>query len=95
MALIVEVKVVPQAGVAGILMDKSGMLKIQVKSPPEDGKANKELIKLLSHALDIPQAAITIIAGLTSRKKKIKLEVPLTYEQFMHKLGLEIQNKLM
>ena len=95
MALFLEIKVVPQAGIASIALDKRGMLKVSVKSPPEDGKANRELIKLFALALSIPQDAITIVLGAESRKKRLKLDISLTYAEVMHKLGLEVQNKFM
>jgi uncharacterized protein (TIGR00251 family) len=94
MALILEIKVVPQSGKSCFELDKKGDLKGFLKSAPEKGAANKELIKLFSKQLKIPQNDIEIIAGLTLRKKRIKLHVELTYEQFCDKLGLSHQEKL-
>ena len=46
MALIITVKVVPASGRNQWVIDKSGALKCFLKSPAEQGKANKELIKI-------------------------------------------------
>lgn len=94
MALIIELKVVPKARASKIIQDKSGLFVVHVKSPAEDGKANKELIKLLSQLLKVPQVDIEIMQGLTSRKKKIKITGSLTLEQLMHKLGFYEQSSI-
>jgi hypothetical protein len=44
-----------------------------LQSPPTDGKANKELIALLSKRYSVPKSQITIKSGLTSRQKAIDL----------------------
>ncbi len=94
MALIIEVKVIPQAGKSGYELDQKGVLKWYLKSAPEKGLANKELIKGLSKELKIPQNDIEITVGLTSRNKKIKIHRALTFEQFCQKLGLFYQEPL-
>lgn len=93
-SLIIEMKVVPSSGKSALVLDKSGRLKAFLKSPPEDGKANKELCKLLAQSLGCTQSAVTIIAGATSRNKKILLEIPLSFDEMLSKLGLAIQTKL-
>ena len=94
MALIIEIKVTPQSGKACVEIDKQGVLRSFLKSAPEKGAANKELIKLLSKELKVPQNDIEIIAGLTVKKKKIKIHKALTFEQFCDKLGLSYQKNL-
>lgn len=94
MALIIEVKVVPQSGKSGYELDKKGCLKWHLKSAPEKGLANKELVRALSKELKIPQNDIEIVGGLTSRNKKIKIHTALTFEQFCQKLGLSYQEPL-
>ena len=91
MSLILEIKVVPSSGFSKITLDKAGVLKCYLKSPPEDGKANKELIRLWADLLGVTQSAITIISGLISCKKKIKITAPLTLQDVLHKLGLDVQ----
>jgi uncharacterized protein (TIGR00251 family) len=44
-------------------------IKIQIKAPPESGKANKELIDFLSKYLLTPKSNIKIIFGHTSKYK--------------------------
>ena len=72
MPTLLELKVVPQAGKQGFIRDKSGIIKCFLKSPPEDGKANQELIKLLSKTLKIPQASIQLLMCATSAKRPLE-----------------------
>ncbi|MGC8764262.1 MAG: DUF167 domain-containing protein [Brevinematia bacterium] len=48
-------------------------LRIKVKSPPVEGKANKEIIEYLSKFFSIPKANVIIEKGIASRHKIIKL----------------------
>lgn len=45
-----------------------------VTEPPEKGKANKLLIKLLSDYFNLPASKISIISGIRSKEKIIELE---------------------
>lgn len=94
MTVRLEIKVTPQSGKQHIIHDKSGTIKCFLKSAPEGGKANNELIKMLSKMLSVPQEQITILQGVTSRKKLIKIETPLDIQAIMHLLGLEVQTLL-
>ena len=51
----------------------NGMLKIDITAPPEKGKANDAIIKLLAKKLGIAKSSIEIVSGETSRKKIILL----------------------
>ncbi|MDF1498011.1 MAG: DUF167 domain-containing protein [Patescibacteria group bacterium] len=50
-------------------------LKIYLIAVPVDGKANKELIKLLSKELGISKSKINIIKGGKSKQKVIEIDV--------------------
>ena len=43
---------------------------------PEDGKANKQIIRLLAKELGLPKSTITMIRGHTSRDKTRLIEKP-------------------
>jgi uncharacterized protein (TIGR00251 family) len=49
-------------------------LKIFVTSSPENGQANKHIIKLLSEQLRISKNLISIIQGLTAQNKVILIK---------------------
>jgi len=91
MAFIIDVKVVPNSGKKGWSIDKSGNLKCYLKSPAEQGKANEELIKSLSKTLGITQNLISIISGAQSRKKRIRVEMDMTFNKFLELVGIDWQ----
>lgn len=91
MAFIFDVKVFPASGRKGWSIDKSGNLKCYLKSPAEQGKANEELIKSLSKALGITQDMISITSGAQSRKKRIKIDVEMTFNALLEHLGIDWQ----
>ncbi len=68
-----EIKVVPKAKKQKIV-EENGKLKVYLKSPPEDGKANKELIEVLSKYLKVKKNKIEIIKGQFSRNKVVKIK---------------------
>ena len=92
--LILEIKVTPSSGKSEVIIDKQGRLKAFLKNPPEGGKANQELLKLLSHGLKCPVSAVSIIRGATHRSKTIKIDLPLSYEEVLSSLGLSHQTSL-
>ncbi len=91
MPLIIDIKVIPGSQHGKWFLDASGALKCYLKSPPEQGKANRELIKLLAQTLRIRQADVIILTGTTSRAKKIKIATDMTKQDFLNLLGLESQ----
>jgi uncharacterized protein (TIGR00251 family) len=94
MALVFEVKVIPSSGSFGFFRDKNGELKCRLKSAPEKGEANRELLKGLAKLLKISQNDIEIIAGDIIRKKKIKIHVALTLEHLCVCLNVSVQGEL-
>ena len=91
MAFYVDIKVVPSSKKQGFVFDKSGVLKCHLKSPPEKGKANAELVALIAKRLKIPKNDVSIVLGQTSRKKRIKIMQDIDFERFLEMVGLERQ----
>jgi len=57
--------------VAGV---HDGALKVAVTAPPEKGKANAAVVKLLAETLGASLSSIRIVAGETSRRKRVYVE---------------------
>ena len=73
-SLILEIHVVPNASrseVAGLYGES---IKIKIRAPAVDGKANAELTRFLSEILEISKRAIQIESGDHSRKKRVRIE---------------------
>ncbi|MBC7825917.1 MAG: DUF167 domain-containing protein [Candidatus Parcubacteria bacterium] len=71
---IFKVKVKPNSKQQKIEQQDDGSFLIHLKSPPVDGKANQELIKLLSDRFNLPKCHITIKSGVSSKHKLIELD---------------------
>lgn len=64
--------------------------QIRLKAPAIDGKANEHLVQYLAAILDLPQSAIQLIKGQTSRHKT--LEVNSTDEYVVSRLTQALNN---
>ncbi|GAA5234615.1 DUF167 domain-containing protein [Verticiella sediminum] len=49
-------------------------LKLRLAAPPVDGKANAELIRFVAQRLAVPRTAVTLVAGQTSRSKRLSVD---------------------
>jgi uncharacterized protein (TIGR00251 family) len=67
----ITVRVIPRASRSEVVGEYGEALKIKLASPPVDGAANEELVKLLSKRLDVPRSDIEIVAGHTSKLKRL------------------------
>lgn len=68
-----RIKVKPNSKQQQIIEEPDGSLTIRLKSPPVDGKANAELIKLLADKFEVPKSAIVIKSGVSSRNKLVEV----------------------
>ncbi|AQR66250.1 hypothetical protein BXU06_15240 [Aquaspirillum sp. LM1] len=50
-------------------------LKIRLAAPPVDGKANAALLAFLADCLKLPNRAVTLRSGDTSRRKVVEVQV--------------------
>jgi uncharacterized protein (TIGR00251 family) len=76
--LVLHIRLTPKGGrdaIDGIepLSNGQSVLKVRVRAVPEDGKANKALIKLIADTLDCAASSIEIVSGATARIKTLKI----------------------
>ena len=71
--LIFDVRVVPRASKSEIVGEMDGALKIRIASPPVQGAANEELIKVLSKKFGVAKSAVEILSGQTSKQKQVRV----------------------
>ena len=48
--------------------------KVRVAAPPEDGRANEAVLRLLAERLGLPRRSVTIVSGHTAREKVVELD---------------------
>jgi uncharacterized protein (TIGR00251 family) len=66
-----NVKVVPGARADRVVGRYADGIKVQVTAPPEDGKANKAVLRLLSEALGIRANRIQLLRGQSNPRKML------------------------
>ena len=70
---LLSLRVEPRSSKSEIIGIHGERLKIKIKSPPVDGKANKEVIAFLADKLNVKKACISIVSGKSSRDKVVKI----------------------
>lgn len=70
----IALHVTPKSGRDEIAGWRGGELSVRVTAPPEDGKANAAVCKLLAKALRVPKSAVNVVRGDTSRHKSVEVE---------------------
>lgn len=72
-AVTFAVKVVPRASKNDIAGVEGDAIKIRLKAPPVDGKANVALIKFLAETLGVSRTQVEIVSGETGRRKLVRV----------------------
>jgi uncharacterized protein (TIGR00251 family) len=68
------VKVVPGAKRDRVVGRYGEGIKIQVSAPPEDGKANEAVLKVLAEALGVARSRLHLLRGHTQPRKLITID---------------------
>ena len=71
--VVLNVRVVPRAGRAGLSGIRDDAVLVRLGSAPVDGAANAELIEVLADAFDVPKRAVTIVSGERARQKRVRV----------------------
>jgi uncharacterized protein YggU (UPF0235/DUF167 family) len=75
----------PGIGAWRVGADRREELEVRVAEAPADGAANAAVIRLLAVALGLSKSQLTLVAGPTSRHKRIS--VPLELDEVRRRLG--------
>ena len=68
-----RIRVSPGARKTELVGRQGEAWKIRVAAPPERGRANDAVLKLLAERLRIPPAEISVVAGRSARDKVVEL----------------------
>ena len=72
-AITFTVRVIPRSSRSEIVGEYEGAVKVRLNSPPVDGTANAELIKLFAKKLGVAKSAVEIVSGETSKTKRLRV----------------------
>lgn len=72
--VVLNVNVVPRASKSEVVGEVNGVLRVRIAAPPVDGAANEELLRVLAKKFGVAKSRVTLIGGLSSRNKKVRVE---------------------
>lgn len=72
-ALTFPVQVQPRSSRSEVVGVANQFLRVRVTSPPVEGNANEECIRVLSGWLRVSRGAVGIVAGGKSRRKRVQV----------------------
>ena len=71
--IVLRVHVQPGAGRTTIQGRYGDALKVSVAAPPQGGRANDAVVKLLADTFGVKADALAVVAGGSSRSKQVQL----------------------
>ncbi|MEO0317894.1 MAG: hypothetical protein RL404_1571 [Pseudomonadota bacterium] len=77
----IAVHVQPNASASGVAGEVDGALRLKLKAPPIDGKANEALVKLLAGLLGVTKRDVQVTHGLTGRQKLVLVKTAMTVDE--------------
>lgn len=69
---VLTVRVTPKASRNAVTV-QDGQVRVYVTCVPEDGKATKEVVKLLSKVLGVAKSNVALLRGAISRDKQFQI----------------------
>lgn len=70
---VLTLRVTPRAR-RNTITPEGDLLRIHVTAPPEDGRANRAVLKLLAKAMGVAPSRLTVIRGEVARDKLVRLD---------------------
>ena len=72
-AVFVSVRVQPRASKDEVAGEMGGALKVRLRAPAVENRANEALIEFLAQLLKTPKSAVRILSGDRSRTKRLEI----------------------
>ncbi len=70
---LIRVRVTPRSGREELIYDDREEIRVRLTSPPVQGAANQELVKLLARSLGVGKKDVEIVSGLSFRRKTVRV----------------------
>ena len=67
------VRVSPRSSRPGIVRWDGERLRVNLSSPPVEGKANRELIQIIAKEIGAARSCIELSSGATNRDKRLRI----------------------
>ncbi|ORX84610.1 DUF167-domain-containing protein [Anaeromyces robustus] len=70
----IQLQVKPNAQISQVIEYTNDYVGVQLSAPPKDGEANTECVKYMAEALGVKKSEVSLIGGMKSREKVIRVE---------------------
>lgn len=70
--VVLDVHVQPGGSRDQVVGRHGDALKVKVSAPPEGGKANAAVCRLLADAFDVPSSSVAVVSGARGRRKRVR-----------------------
>jgi hypothetical protein len=68
------VRLTPRAGRDEVVGWQGDELRVRLRAPPVEGRANDALLRFIASQLDVPPSSVTLVSGATARVKRLRVE---------------------
>ena len=72
--VLLKIKAVPNSSKNQFCCVLDGALKVKIKAPAVENKANEELVKFIAKSLKVPKSAVSVESGNTSKVKIVYIK---------------------
>jgi uncharacterized protein (TIGR00251 family) len=83
---LISVRVTPRSSKDQLLGWQDGVLRVKLRAPPVDGRANEALCRYLASLLGVAASDVEVVSGTTARAKRLRVR-GLSLEAVMIALG--------
>jgi hypothetical protein len=74
--LLLTLRVQPRGGRTGFAEPMGDAMKVRLRAPPVDGRANDELLRFLAETFGVRRDAVVLVSGRQGRSKQVRIEAP-------------------
>lgn len=68
-----RIRVTPRSSKDEVIGTRDGVVLVRVTAPPEGGKANAKVCKVIAKALGVPPTSVSVTRGASAREKTIEV----------------------
>jgi uncharacterized protein len=86
--VVLSLYIQPRASRTALSGLHDGRLKVALRAPPVDGKANAELLRYFAGLLGVAKRDVSLVSGATGRRKRILVKGVTVDDDLARRLGL-------
>jgi uncharacterized protein len=73
-SVLLVVRLTPRAGADEVVGWQGDELRVRLRAPPVDGRANESLLRFLALRLDVPPSSVALVSGAKARVKRLRVD---------------------